>query len=138
MCDIRYFRRAYLDYAAAKNLLQVPNTHDIDRLVRMSRNHGSKVELTQWIEDHADMLTRWEVDTRYNIEYCVEKEKVMRGLEHVRIFLEKNGLKDTLRAELQDPAEKMRLAAFFPKNYRPATEFEWNVMYQVFRKNMEK
>ena len=92
MCDIRFFRRAYLDYRAAVNLwnvpendeaymnavayhlqqavektlkaflecigVTVPNTHDIDKLVRMSKNNGSQVFLTEWIEEKADMLTR--------------------------------------------------------------------------------
>lgn len=29
----------------------VPNTHDIDKLVRMSKNNGSKVVLTEWLEE---------------------------------------------------------------------------------------
>ena len=80
MCDIRYFRRAFLDYRAAENLLKependeaymnavayhlqqavektlkaflecvgvtVPNTHDIDKLARMTRDNGSAAVLT--------------------------------------------------------------------------------------------
>lgn len=42
----------------------VPNTHDIYKLVRMSKNHGSNVILNEWLEDKADMVTRWETDTK--------------------------------------------------------------------------
>ena len=170
MCDVRLFKRAYLDYRAAENLLMipendeaymnavayhlqqavektlkaflecvgvtVPNTHDIDKLVRMSVNNGSRVELTEWIEDKTDMLTRWETDTRYDMDYCVEQKKVQAGLKEVKAFLERNGLKEELREELKDPAVKERLAACFPKGYRPASDFEWNCLYQVFRKTI--
>ncbi len=170
MCDVRLFKRAYLDYRAAENLLKipendeaymnavayhlqqavektlkaflecvgvtVPNTHDIDKLVRMSVNNGSRVELTEWIEDKTDMLTRWETDTRYDMDYCVEQKKVQAGLKEVKAFLERNGLKEELREELKDPAVKERLAACFPKGYRPASDFEWNCLYQVFRKTI--
>ena len=91
MCDIRYFRRAFLDYRAAENLLKependeaymnavayhlqqavektlkaflecvgvtVPNTHDIDKLARMTRDNGSAAVLTEWIIEKTDMLT---------------------------------------------------------------------------------
>lgn len=102
MCDIRFFKRAYLDCRAAENLLKipendeaymnavayhlqqavekalkaflecagvtVPNTHDIDKLVRMSRDNGSQAVVTEWVKEKADMLTRWETDTRYDVE----------------------------------------------------------------------
>ncbi len=170
MCDVRLFKRAYLDYRAAENLLKtpendeaymnavayhlqqavektlkaflecvgvtVPNTHDIDKLVRMSVNNGSRVELTDWIEEKTDMLTRWETDTRYDMDYCVEQKKVQAGLKEVQKFLEINGLNEELREELQDPTAKERLRSCFPKGYQPGSEFEWNCLYQVFRKKI--
>lgn len=168
MCDVRLFRRAFLDYRAAGNLLKVPendeaymnavayhlqqavekalkaflecvgvtvpNTHDIDKLVRMSKNNGSCAVLTDWIVEKADMLTRWETDTRYDVDYCVEERKVRAGLEEIGKFLELNGLKEDLREELQEPGAKENLALCFPGKYRPDSDFEWNCMFQVFRK----
>lgn len=170
MCDVRLFKRAYLDYRAAENLLKtpendeaymnavayhlqqavektlkaflecvgvaVPNTHDIDKLVRMSVNNGSRVELTEWIEEKTDMLTRWETDTRYDMDYCVEQKKVQTGLKEVKKFLELNGLKEELREELKDPLRKEKLRQCFPKTYQPQTDFEWNCLYQVFRRKI--
>lgn len=172
MCDIRFFRRAYLDCRAAENLLKipendeaymnavayhlqqavekalkaflecvgvtVPNTHDIDRLVRMSRDNGSQAVVTEWVKEKADMLTRWETDTRCDVEYYVEEERVRDGLAEVKHFLELNGLKEELREELKCPDAKERLAAFFPKGYCPASDFEWNCLYQIYRKRMER
>lgn len=110
----------------------VPNTHDIDKLVRMSKNNGSKVVLTEWLEEKTDMLTRWETDTRYDMDYCVETEKVLRGLQEVKNFLDVNGLKDELRDELKQTDAKKQLVTHFPKGYSPESAFEWNCMYQVF------
>ena len=171
MCDIRLFRRAYLDYRAAENLLKtpendeaymntvayhlqqavektlkaflecvgvtVPNTHDIDKLVRMSRDNGSAAILTEWIKEKTDMLTRWETDTQYDMDYCVGEEKVRVGLTEVGRFLELNGLKEVLREELCIPGAKERLAERFPKTYRPKSDFEWNCMYQIFCRGMK-
>ncbi len=171
MCDIRLFRRAYMDYRVAENLLKipendeaymnavayhlqqsvektlkgflecvgvtVPHTRDIDRLVRMSKNNGSRVILTDWLQEKADMLTRWETETRYDIDYCVEKRKVEEGMVEIKRFLEINGLKEELREELKDPEVKQKLFSIFPKSYRPENDFEWNCMYQIFRKRLE-
>ena len=172
MCDIRFFKRAYLDYRAAENLLKapendeaymnavayhlqqavekalkaflecvgvtVPNTHDIDKLVRMSRDNGSQAAITEWVREKADMLTRWETDTRYDLDYCVEEEKVQKGIAEVKYFLELNGLKEELREELKAPGMKAALAGYFPKSYHPASDFEWNCFYQIFRRRLQK
>lgn len=171
MCDIKLFRRAYLDYRAAENLwkmpendeaymnavayhlqqavektlkaflecvgVTVPNTQDIDKLVRMSRDNGSRMVLTQWLKDKTDMLTRWETDTRYDMDYCVEKEKVENGLAEVKRFLEGNGLREELREELQMPRVKEELAEHFPRSFQPDSDFEWNCLYQIFYRRIE-
>ncbi|MCD7817877.1 MAG: HEPN domain-containing protein [Lachnospiraceae bacterium] len=170
MCDIRLFKRAWLDFKAAENLLAVPmndeayinnvayhlqqavektlkaflectgvtvpNTHDIDKLVRMSNNNGSCVAITEWIEDKADMLTRWETDTRYDIDYCVEKTKAAAGLGKIREFLDANGLKEELREELKQEGVKEQLKTFFPKDFEPKDDFEWNCFYQIYKKRL--
>ena len=101
MCDIRYFRRAWIDYKS-------------------------------------DMLTRWETDTRYDIDYCVEKNKVLEGLSEVKHFLYVNGLHDGLREELQTEETRKNLKSFLPKRYEPSDSFEWNCYYQIYRKRIEQ
>lgn len=70
----------------------VSNPHDIYKLVRMSRQNGSNIVLTSWLEDRADTLTCWETDTRYNIDYSVEAQKVQEGIEEIRVLFEMNGI----------------------------------------------
>lgn len=115
----------------------VPNTHDIYKLVRMSRNNGSNIILTKWLEDRADTLTRWEMDTRYNMDYSVESERVMEGIEEIGRLFEENGIQYELRQELQNPETKDKLASFFPKAFVPADDFEWNCYYQIYRKQLD-
>lgn len=109
----------------------VPNTHDIYKLVRMSGDNGSNAMLTSWIEDRADTLTRWEMDTRQNMDYVVEAGKVKEGITEIQHFFEVNGIKEELRLELQDEKNKERLRSFFPKGFCPADDFEWNCYYQI-------
>lgn len=116
----------------------VPNTHDIDKLVRMSRDNGSRVFITDWLEDKADTLTRWETDTRYNIEYHVELRKIQDGIAGIEELFRVNGLKTELREELENDEKKKILKSFFPKDYEPADEFEWNCYYQIYRKKIEE
>lgn len=114
----------------------VPNTHDIYKLVRMSGDNGSNIILTEWLENRADTLTRWEMDTRYNMDYSVESERVKEGIEQIRQLFELNGIKRELRQELLDREAKEMLASFFPRDFLPADDFEWNCFYQIYRKQL--
>lgn len=114
----------------------VPNTHDIYKLVRMSRDNGSNIILTEWLENRADTLTRWEMDTRYNMDYCVESEKIAEGIAEIKQLFKVNGIQKELREELLDDKIKDKLATFFPKAFVPANDFEWNCFYQIYRKQL--
>lgn len=114
----------------------VPNTHDIDKLIRMSKDNGSRVYITEWLEDKADTITRWETDTRYNLDYRVEADKINKGIKYIGEFFEVNGMKYEIRDELKDEATKQKLKEFFPKTYEPVDDFEWNCYYQIYRKKL--
>ena len=116
----------------------VPNTHDIYKLVRMSKDNGSNVIVTQWIEDKADTITRWETDTRYNMDYYVEADKIQEGILEIGKFFSENGIQEDLRKEFVDASIQEKLKSFFPKNFLPASDFEWNCFYQIYRKKLEK
>lgn len=116
----------------------VPNTHDIYKLVRMSKDNGSNVILTEWLEDRADTLTRWEMDTRYNMDYSVESEKVKEGIDEIINLFSINGIKRKLRQELFDENVKEKLSSFFPKAFVPSDDFEWNCFYQIYRNKLLK
>lgn len=38
----------------------VPNTHKISKLVKMIFDNGANLMITDWIDDHSEMLGEWE------------------------------------------------------------------------------
>ena len=83
--------------------------HDITKLIRMSQNNGSTVQITEWVDSHSDTLTRWEVDTRYNYDFCSSLSTVREAVVEIGNFLELNGLTNRLRPELQVQTTKDKL-----------------------------
>ena len=114
----------------------VPNTHRINRLVKMVSDHGANLIVTEWIDDHAEMLSEWEVQTRYNMDFLVEKRKIDAAIREVGVFLEENGIKDTLRNELTDASVRNRLRDCLPESRRSCTDFELNCYYILFRRKL--
>ena len=66
----------------------------------------------------------------------VESEKVKEGIEEIRHLFDINGIKHELRQELRDDEIKKKLVSFFPKDFMPADDFEWNCFYQIYRKQL--
>lgn len=113
----------------------VPQTHSIHRLVAMSKNNGSVVIITDWIEQNQYEIETWESDTRYNFDMCLEAERIKTGLQEIKKFLDVNYLCYTLNPELTEE-KKERLKKFLPKNLVIQDDFEWNCYYNIFKKRM--
>lgn len=116
----------------------VPNTHAIDKLVQMSKNNGSMAVITEWLEDSVDMLTRWEVETRYNLDFTIEKQKVSRSHEKIGEFLRLNGLSYELREELKDENIRKKLIDLLPVSKKDCDVFELNCFYQVYKRRLKE
>ncbi len=113
----------------------VPQTHNIHKLVSMSKNNGSVVVITDWIEQHQYEIETWESDTRYNFDICMEVDRIKTGLQEVKKFLDANDLCYTLNPELSDEV-KEKLAGLLPKNLEIRDDFEWNCYYKIFKKRI--
>lgn len=114
----------------------VPYSHKISKLVAMVFNNGANLTITDWLDDHAEMLSEWETETRYNMDFLVEKRKLDRAMEEVRNFMEINGIKDSLREELLEPEKKAKLLLCLPEEKRNCSEFELNCYYILFKKKL--
>lgn len=113
----------------------VPQTHSIRKLISMSKNNGSIAIITDWIEENQYEIETWESDTRYNFDMCLEAERIHKGLEEVKKFLDLNHMCYTLNPELTDE-RKEKLQRKLPKNLEIRDEFEWNCYYTIFKKSL--
>ncbi len=114
----------------------VPNTHKISKLIKMISDHGANLVVTDWVDEHSEMLSEWEAQTRYDMDFLVEKRKLDTAMKEIQMFLEINGLKNELRKELQDPLVKEKLLKCLPENIRNCSSFEMNCFYIMFKKKI--
>lgn len=110
----------------------VPQTHNIFKLITMSRNHGSVVVITDWIEQNQYEIAAWESDKRYNFDIRLEADRIQTGLQEVKRFLDLNHMSYELNPELDEIA-KDKLSKKLPKNLIIHDNFEWNCYYNIFK-----
>ena len=115
----------------------VPNTHKITKLIEMITNNGANLIITEWLDDHSEMLSEWEAETRYNMDFLVEKRKLDKAIKEIQKFFEINGIKKELREELQDVSNKKKLLNCLPETKRDCNDFEMNCYYLMFKKKIE-
>lgn len=60
----------------------------VDQLIRISKENGAGISLTDYIEEHSEMLSVWEAKTRYVLGYRVELTKIDRALDEVGRYLD--------------------------------------------------
>ena len=118
--------------------ITVPNTHRISKLLQMIQNHNANINITEWIDDHSEMLSEWEVETRYNMDFIVEKRKLDKAIVEIKEFLEVNGISQTLREELTQKENLEKLLSFLPVDKRQCSDFERNCYYIMFAKKIQK
>lgn len=114
----------------------VPNTHKISKLVKMVSDNGANLIITDWIDDHSEMLSEWEAESRYDMDFLVEKRKLDAAIKEIQVFLEVNGIREELREELKDSRQKERLLECLPEDKRECSDFELNCYYIMFKKKI--
>lgn len=115
----------------------VRNTYKITKLLSMAINNGANLEITDWIDEHSEMLSEWEAETRYNVDFLVEKRKLDKAIEEVEDFFRVNGIQKELRRELQEENAKEKLLSFLPESRRQCSDFELNCYYLMFQKKLK-
>lgn len=115
----------------------VPNTHRISKLLGMVCHNSANLVITEWIDDHAEMLSEWEAETRYNMDFVVERRKLDRAIKEIGEFLQINGISEKLREELQDGEVREKLLSFLPAGKRECSDFELNCYYIMFAKRLK-
>lgn len=115
----------------------VPNTHKIAKLVKMISDNGANLTITDWIDDHSEMLSEWEAQARYDMDFLVEKRKLDAAMREVDHFFVVNGIRNELRSELQDNTVKEKLLECLPVSKRNCSALELNCYYLMFKTKME-
>ena len=115
----------------------VPNTHRITKLLQMVTHNGANLVISEWLDDHAEMLSEWEAQTRHNMDFVVEKRKLDRAVTEIDKFLKQNGVAEDLREELTKLEVKEKLLSYLPEENRRCTDFEMNCYYLMFEKRLK-
>lgn len=90
-----------LKYLLEQSGVEYPKTHDIDQLTRLAREAEVDLYLTDYLEDHAEMLSQWEAKARYVIGYSIEAHKVERALGEVDAYLADVAARERAEMETQ-------------------------------------
>ena len=150
MCDIRLFRSALMDYETAEMIWKSPYYDEmilnnaayhlqqtVEKVLKGALECvGITVPNTHKISKLIKMLSEWEAETRYDMDFLVEKRKLETAIKEVRDFLDINGIKNTLRTELLDPVVKENLLACLPQKEKTHSDFELNCYYIMFKKKV--
>ncbi len=112
----------------------VPNTHKISKLVKMISDNGANLIITDWIDEHSEMLGEWEAQNRYDMDFLVEKRKLDTAIGEVQKFLSVNVIQSELREELCDSTKKEKLLKCLPESNSECSVFELNCYYIMFEK----
>lgn len=115
----------------------VSETHQLNKLIRMSKDNGSACIITEWLEKNAIQITEWESQTRYNFDYYLELQQIQEAISEIDKFLSVNGLTDIRDPEITKDIEE-KLLSIIPKNYAPTDNFELNVYYHIFKKRLSQ
>ncbi len=78
----------------------VPNMHKISKLIKIISDNGAHLILTEWIDDHSEMLSEWEAQAHYDMDFLVEKRKLDTEIGEIGEFLEVNGIRDKRMKEI--------------------------------------
>ena len=75
-------------------------SHDITYLIRLAEENDADICLTEYIDEHSEMLSSWEANTRYVLNYTLELRKVDAAIENIEAYLDK--VSEKIRQELEE------------------------------------
>ena len=76
-----------IKYQLEQEGVNYPHEHDIGILIRVAQKHGVELCITDYIEEHSDMLSNWESKTRYVKNYLVELRRIEKAIPEIESSL---------------------------------------------------
>ena len=78
-----------IKYLLEINGVEYPKTHDIDQLIRIANVSGVNLDMSEYLDEHSEMISQWESKSRYVMGYLVESKKIDRALTDLQDYLER-------------------------------------------------
>ena len=78
-----------IKYLLENNGVEYPKTHDIDQLIRLANEQGVELYISDYLDEHSEMISQWESKSRYVLGYLVEYRKAARALEDLRAYIQR-------------------------------------------------
>lgn len=76
-----------LKYTLQKNGVRFHNTHAIEDLILLAKQNDVQTHITEFLEDHAEIITTWKQKCSYVIGFLVEIQKLKKYIEETKIYL---------------------------------------------------
>ncbi len=77
-----------MKYILDENGVDYPKTHDLNQLMIMADRNGVDLHITDYIYQNAALLTNWETNTRYVLNYMLEANRVKDALNGVKEYIQ--------------------------------------------------
>ncbi|MCQ2776099.1 MAG: HEPN domain-containing protein [Bacilli bacterium] len=78
-----------LKFELEMNGISYPKTHDIEFLIKLAKDGGIQLNISDYIEDHAEMFSSWESKSRYILGYSIEYKKIETSIKEIDEYLKK-------------------------------------------------
>ena len=88
-CNIQQSYEMAIKYLLELNGVEYPKTHDIDQLIRIANSAKVNIFISDYLDEHSEMISQWEAKARYVMGYLVELRKIERAMADLKDYLEK-------------------------------------------------
>lgn len=83
-----------IKFVLEMNGIEYPKTYDITQLIQFAEKKDINLFLSEYIDEHSEMLSTWEDKTRYMLNYRLESRKIDKAIDAISNYF------NTLEKEL--------------------------------------
>ena len=77
-----------LKYILFMNGVDFPKVHSINHLISIFEENNMMDYIPEYIDDNSDMLTNWESQTRYVLNYQIARRKIVKAIPEIENFID--------------------------------------------------
>ena len=72
-----------LKYILFMNGIDFPKVHSINQLINVFEKNDMLDLIPEYIDDNSDMITNWESQTRYILDYQISRRKIVKAFPEI-------------------------------------------------------